>query len=92
LIGLLLNPQDGGDMFLWCIGLFQTTQCYSLEDHIFHSHQCENFRSDSKCVFVNNNNIFWNWNVFKDPVEYSKQPEILTTFGCMASTYLQQKW
>jgi hypothetical protein len=40
LFGLLFDSEDGGDMLL------RTALCYNSEDHILHSHRCENLTSN----------------------------------------------
>jgi hypothetical protein len=45
LIGLLFDPENGGDVFLWNVGWL------SPENGTFHGHRCENLKSNSMYLY-----------------------------------------
>jgi hypothetical protein len=56
LLGLLFNPEEGGDMFLRKVGLLhRTTRRYVLEYRILHNHSCENLRTYMSNLIARNN-------------------------------------
>jgi hypothetical protein len=57
LLGVLFNPEDGGDMFLQNTGILQTTYHYNPEDCTLHIHYCENLKSKTQNYITFSDNI-----------------------------------
>jgi hypothetical protein len=57
--GLLLDPEDGSDMFLQNVYLSSKYLGYKPEDNVLHSNRCENLKSKSNSLFSLNRQKFY---------------------------------